>query len=465
MIRRLALMGCCAFLAIAGLRAEAAIKPHGLFTDNAVLQEGLKVPVWGTTDKPDAVKVQFEGQELTATPKDGQWRVELAPLKAGGPFQMTISQGDEKLELKNLLVGDVWVCGGQSNMEWPVKATAGGNEAIASAANDKIRLFTVPRRGNGAPETNVGGNWSVCSPQSVEGFSAVGYHFGRDLEKTRHVPIGLISSNIGGTTAERWMSKEMIEADPVLKEMKPTQGASDLWNAMIAPLTKFPIKGAIWYQGESNADRSWQYRTLFPAMIKCWRDAWGEGNFPFLVVQLAPFMQMHKEPVESGWAELRDAQLFTSNTVPNVGLAVITDLGDEKDIHPQRKREVGERLALAARAIGHGEKIVYSGPIYDKLTVSGNKVILNFKHVGTGLVAKDGELADFTIAGEDKKFYPATAKIEGETVVVSSDKVAEPKAVRYGWANFPLGNLWNKEGLPASPFRTDDFPVTTQNNK
>ena len=315
------------------------------------------------------------------------------------------------------------------------------------------------------PETNVGGNWSVCSPQSVEGFSAVGYYFGRDLEKARHVPIGLINSNIGGTTAERWMSTESIAAEPVLKEMKPTQGATDLWNAMIAPLTKFPIRGAIWYQGESNADRSWQYRTLFPAMIKCWRDAWGEGNFPFLVVQLAPFMAINKEPMESGWAELRDAQLFTSNTVPNVGLAVITDVGDEKDIHPQRKREVGERLALAARAIAYEEKIVYSGPIYDKLTVSGNKVILNFKHVGTGLMAKEGELADFTIAGEDKKFYPATAKIGGETVVVSSDKVPAPMAVRYGWANFPLGNLWNKDGLPASPFRTDDFPVTTQNSK
>ena len=261
------------------------------------------------------------------------------------------------------------------------------------------------------------------------------------------------------------MSKESIEAEPELKEMKPTQARTDLWNAMIAPLTKFPIKGAIWYQGESNADRSWQYRTLFPAMIKCWRDNWGQGNFPFLVVQLAPFMQIQKEPTESGWAELRDAQLFASNSMPSVGLAVITDLGDEKDIHPQRKREVGERLALAARALGYDEKIVYSGPIYDNMTVSGNKVIVHFKHVGTGLVAKDGELADFTIAGEDKKFYPATAKIEGETVVVSSDKVAEPKAVRYGWANYPLGNLWNKEGLPASPFRTDSFPVTTQDKK
>ncbi len=261
------------------------------------------------------------------------------------------------------------------------------------------------------------------------------------------------------------MSSAAIEADPALKEMKPTQGVSDLWNAMIAPLTQFPIRGAIWYQGESNADRAWQYRTLLPAMIRCWRDAWGQGDFPFLVVQLAPYMQSNKEPGESAWAELRDAQLFTSNTVPGVGLAVLTELGDERDIHPHHKKEVGQRLALAARAIAYGEKIAYSGPIYDKLTVSGDKVILSFQHAGTGLMAKEGELADFTIAGEDKKFYNATAKIEGETVVVSSDKVPNPKAVRYGWASFPLGNLWNKDGLPASPFRTDDFPITTQNNK
>ncbi len=285
------------------------------------------------------------------------------------------------------------------------------------------------------------------------------------MQQSLGVPIGLISSTIGGTTAERWTRKEVLEADPVLKEIKPTQGASDLWNAMIAPLTKFPIRGVIWYQGESNAYAAWEYRTLLPAMIKCWRDAWGLGEFPFLIVQLAPFDPIVKEPVESDWAELRKAQLLTSQTVPKVGLAVITDLGDEKDIHPQRKREVGLRLALAAKALAYGQSLVYSGPIYEQMTIDGNKVILNFKHVGGGLVAKDGELTGFTIAGEDKKFYNAAAKIEGQTVVVSSDKVPNPKAVRYGWAKYSIGNLWNTEGLPASPFRTDDFPAITRDVK
>ena len=279
------------------------------------------------------------------------------------------------------------------------------------------------------------------------------------------MPVGLINSNVGGTTAERWTSKEALAANEGLQGISSPQGASDLWNAMIAPLTRFPIRGAIWYQGEANTGRAWQYRTLLPAMIKCWRDGWKVGDFPFLIVQLAPYTAIVKEPTESDWAELREAELFTSQTVPNVGLAVITDLGDEKDIHPQRKREVGERLALAAKAIVFAQNITYSGPIYEKQTVSGDKVILNFKHIGSGLVAKDGDLQGFTIAGDDKKFVNATAKIEGDTVVVSSDKVPNPVAVHYGWANYPVVNLWNKDGLPASPFRTDNFPATTLNNK
>ena len=237
---------------------------------------------------------------------------------------------------------------------------------------------------------------------------------------------------------------------------------------MIVPLTKFPIRGVIWYQGETNAPRAWQYRTLLPAMIKCWRDAWGQGDFPFLMVQIAPFpnnQPIPKEPVESTWAELREAQLLTSQTVPNVGLVVITDLADDRDLHPRHKREVGERLALAAKAMAYSQNIDYSGPTYEKQTVSGDKIILNFKHVGSGLVAADGDLQGFAIAGEDKKFYNAVARIEGDTVVVSSDQVPNPVAVRYGWADFPVVNLWNKDGLPACPFRTDDFPAITKDKK
>jgi len=309
------------------------------------------------------------------------------------------------------------------------------------------------------------GNWSVASPSTVGDFSGVGYFFGRDLQKHLGVPVGLLASNLGGTAAEQWMSKESIEANPELKDMSKPQGASMLYNAMIAPLTPYAIKGVIWYQGESNAGRAYQYRTLLPAMIKNWRDTFGQGDFPFLIVQIAPYEAIVAEPSDSIWAEVRDAQLHVSQAVPNTALAVITDVGDERDIHPQRKEPVGARLALAARKLGYGDKIESSGPVYKSMTVNGEKVALAFDHVGTGLVAKGGPLTGFTIAGEDKKFYPANAVIEGDAIVVSSDKVAKPVAVRYGWAAYPVVNLWNKEDLPASPFRTDSFPITTQTNK
>jgi sialate O-acetylesterase len=234
---------------------------------------------------------------------------------------------------------------------------------------------------------------------------------------------------------------------------------------MIEPLIPYAIRGAIWYQGESNAGRAFEYRTLLPAMINSWRAAWKEGDFPFLIVQLAPFMKIEEEPKESQWAELREAQLLTSLRMPNVGLAVITDVGEEYDIHPQRKGPVGARLALAARAIAHGEKIEYSGPLFDKMEVTDNKAILSFNHVGAGLEARGGPLTGFTIAGPDHKFFKAVAEIQGDKILVSSPQVQRPVSVRFGWANFPVVNLWNKDGLPASPFRTDDFPITTQPHK
>ena len=445
--------------------ARAAVQPHALFSNNSVLQQKVKVPVWGTTDQPEKVSVSIAGQEVSAMPKDGTWRVDLAPLTAGGPHVMTISQGATRLELKNVMVGEVWICGGQSNMQWALKQSTGGSEAIATAGNEKIRLFTVPRRGADKPEANVVGNWSVAAPDTVGDFSGVGYFFGRDLQKHLAVPVGLIASNVGGTAAEQWMSKESIESNPDLKDMSKPQGATTLYNAMIAPLAPYAIAGAIWYQGESNAGRAYQYRKLLPAMIKNWRDTFGQGDFPFLIVQIAPYEAIVPKPSESVWAEIRDAQLFVSQTVPKTALAVITDVGDEKDIHPQRKEPVGARLALAARAVAYGEKIEYSGPLYDNMTVDGGKAVVHFKHLGSGLVAKNGPLTGFTIAGEDQKFQPANATIEGDTVVVSSDVVAKPVAVRYGWAAYPVVNLWNKEDLPASPFRTDSFPTITQDKK
>jgi sialate O-acetylesterase len=235
-----------------------------------------------------------------------------------------------------------------------------------------------------------------------------------------------------------------------------------LYYGKISPLQPFSIRGALWYQGEGNAGRAYEYRTLLPAMIRCWRQDWGQGEFPFLIAQLAPFMKISEAPQESTWAELREAQLLTSQTVPGTGLAVITDVGEEDDIHPRQKQPVGERLALAARALAYGEKVEYSGPLFQSLKVEGDKAVLSFTHLGGGLVCKGDTLTGFTVAGEDRQFVNAEARIEGDTVAVRSDKVAKPVAVRFGWANFPVVNLWNKAELPAAPFRTDDWPGITQ---
>jgi len=406
--------------------------------------------------------VSIQGQKMEATAAEGRWRVNLKPLTAGGPFTLTIESPTSKTELHNVLVGEVWIASGQSNMEMAVQNTADGPKHVANSANPQIRLYTVPRHGAKTPQADVVGRWEECGPKSVGGFSAVAYFFGQALEQQLHVPVGLINTNVGGTTAERWMSKESLDAVPQLKAMPKGQGANDLYNAMIHPLIPYGIRGAIWYQGESNAGVAWHYRTLFPAMIKDWREEWKEGDFPFLFVQLAPFMPINHEPMDSQWAELRDAQLHTMLTVPNTGMAVITDVGDEKDIHPKRKQPVGQRLALAARALGLGEKIEYSGPIFDRLDIKGSEAIVHFKHAGSGLAAKGDKLTGFTIAGADRKFHNAEARIEGDEVIVSSPQVPQPVAVRFGWANHPVVNLWNNEGLPASPFRSDDFPLTTQ---
>jgi sialate O-acetylesterase len=322
-------------------------------------------------------------------------------------------------------------------------------------------LFTVKHGGAAQPRDSVEGKWDECSPATVGEFSAVAYHFGVALQKQLNVPIGLISTNVGGTPAQRWTPKEVLESTPELKPHAAEKNASDLYNAMIHPLLSYSIRGAIWYQGESNAGQAYRYRVLFPAMIKSWRDRWNQGDFPFLFVQLAPW-EAPNDPTHETWAELREAQLMTLSKSPNTAMAVITDVGDEKDIHPPQKKPVGERLALAARALAYGEKIEHSGPIFESLTTSGERAILRFTHTGEGLEARGEKLTGFTVAGEDKKFHPADAKIEGDTVIVTSTEVSRPVAVRFGWRNYPVVNLWNKNGLPASPFRTDNWPGVTE---
>jgi sialate O-acetylesterase len=463
-----------AVLALLATAAGAAVLPAALFSDNAVLQQGIAAPVWGAADSGEKVTVKFQDQEVSTVAKDGKWMVRLAPLKAGGPYKMSIT-GSNTIELSNILVGEVWVCSGQSNMQFGLESAANGPEAVAAATSPTIRLFSVPLKTSYTPVADAKASWQLCSPEAAKKFTAVGYFFGRDLNKTLSVPVGLINSSWGGTFAEAWTSPDGFKslpgyapwiADENAKKPDGPNHPSVLYNAMINPLIPYAIKGAIWYQGESNAGAAFKYRTLFPTMIKSWRDAWGQGNFTFLFVQLAPFQAIKTEPQESAWAELREAQLLTTKTCPKTGMAVITDVGSPTNIHPTQKEPVGARLALAARKIAYGQDIVFSGPIYKGMKRGGGSITLYFDNVGGGLVAKDGELTGFAIAGSDSKFVNATAKIvDGNKVIVNSPSVGSPVAVRYAWADCPVVNLFNKEDLPASPFRTDDFAMVTAPKK
>ncbi|MFZ0825905.1 MAG: sialate O-acetylesterase [Verrucomicrobiia bacterium] len=625
--------------------ARAEVTANSLFADNAVLQQGVKVPVWGTAGPEERVTVEFAGQSVSTTADSaGQWQVQLAPMKAGGgPGTLTIS-GKNKIVLTNILVGEVWICSGQSNMERQLGLRAGQKpitdwkKEVADAKYPEIRHFGVAQTRAFSPALTVEGSWTVCSPETVSNFTAVGYFFGRDLHLARHVPVGLIHSSWGGTPAEAWTSEAALSRQPdftdALADLKhliadpaearrQTQAKQDAWyarvdpgtqanpawseanldtkswktmrlptyweeagypdfdgvfwfrrtfdmpenwsggdvdlhlgpiddndttwvngvevgatmgynlpriyhvagsglkhnqnviavrvldtggfgglwggddpmrvavfaggqtntislagdwlcrqsvslaksgwppgdysqspnaptvlyNGMIAPLVPYAMRGVIWYQGESNVGRERQYRTLFPALIADWRQAWGEGNFPFLFVQIAPF--------HGNTPEIREAQLLTLQHSTNTAMAVTTDCGDANDIHPPHKQPMGARLALAAQALAYGENIEYSGPLFESMKIKGARIILRFTHIGGGLVAKDGPLQGFTIAGGDGIFHPAQAEIHGKTIVVQSAAVSQPVAVRYGWANVPEGNLFNRAGLPASPFRTD----------
>ena len=445
--------------------AWAELKLPAVISDNMVLQREATAPVWGWTEPGEMVAVTFANQsQTTKADDDGRWNVVLKELKVGDPQEMTITAGSgESVTLKNILVGEVWICSGQSNMEMSVKSSKDSGKEIAAAEYPEIRLFKVKREKAAKPKTDCQGSWVQCSPASVGDFSGVGYFFARDLHKEIGVPIGIIQAAWGGTPAEFWTSREVLEADPVLKSLV-TRG-SVLYNGMIAPLIPYAIRGAVWYQGEANSSRAFQYRALLPAMIKNWRTDWARGDFPFGIVQLAPYRYGRNDP--ACCAELWEAQLLTVKNTPNTGLAVTTDLGNLRDIHPKNKQDVGNRLALWALGTVYGkEDLVYSGPIYKSMKVEGDTIRLSFDHVGGGLASRDGKPpSDFTIAGADEKFHPASATIEGDTVVVNSDEVAEPVAVRFGWRDTAGPNLINKEGLPASPFRTDTFRGVTEPEK
>jgi sialate O-acetylesterase len=427
---------------------------------------------------------------------------------------MTVESAGEKLVLKDVLIGDVWIGSGQSNMEWTIKAASKNAADLEKTAKEadhpNIRLFTFPKTTLLEPTKEVRGEWKVCAPETVPSFSAVAYFFGREIHERQKVPVGLITNAWGGKPVESFMSDEAMRSDPAFKPLldkkqdaganltkakadyekrlaewekrastnpstrpagKPQEPmgsqdsslASNIYNGMVHPLVPFAIKGVIWYQGESNAGRAEQYRALFPALIGDWRKQWGQGDFPFIWVQLANYNNRkppQSEPGESDWAELREAQSMALK-LPNTAQAVIIDIGEANDIHPKNKRDVGKRLALAAERVAYGNnEIVHCGPVFDTMKVEGNQARLKFRHAD-GLHAKGGELKGFAVAGEDKKFVWADAKIDGDSVVVSAKGVEKPVAVRYAWADNPQCNLYNGAGLPASPFRTDDFPMIT----
>ncbi len=438
---------------------RADVTPNALFGDHAVLQRDMEIPVWGKAAPGEKITVRFAEKISTTTVAGpaGRWSARLPAQPAGGPFKLTF-EGKNRIELDDVWVGEVWLCGGQSNMERQLGLRAGQQpidnwrQEVAVADYPQIRHFAVERTPADKPKDDTGGQWDVCSPRTVAQFTAIGYFFGRDLHRQLHVPVGLIHASWGGAAAESWMSPEAFTAAtgqplPPRVWRNGHNRATSLYQGMIAPLQPYAIRGVIWYQGESNATRAEAYRSLFPALIADWRRQWGQGDFPFLFVQLPPHPSLPPE--------MRDAQFHAWEVAPNTAMVVTTDIGDANDIHPTHKAPVGARLALAARALAYGENIEYSGPRFTSFSAEGARAVLHFDHLGGGLVAKDGPLRGFTISGDGKTFVPAAAEIVGDTVVVTAGGIANPVAVRYGWANVPDGNLFNATGLPASPFRAE----------
>ncbi len=468
-----------ACLAILAATAVAEVKLPAIFGSGMVLQQGKPLPVWGWADAGDKVAVTFADQEKSTTVgADGKWTVTLDPLAVNTKAAtMTVTAGEEVVKVENVLVGEVWICSGQSNMEWSVGGCR-SPEDVAAAKYPMIRHIKVPRLAKSKPQDDFQGVWVECSPQSVPRFTAVGFFFARVLHEELGVPIGLVNTSWGGTRVEPWTPPCGFAAVEGLEPLgEKTYDASSpqqptvLYNGMVSPLVPLAIRGALWYQGESNGGEGVTYFHKKQALIGGWRQLFGQGDFPFYFVQLANWRQPSDNPQGGdGWARLREAQLNTLQ-VPNTGMAVIVDIGEENDIHPKNKQDVGRRLALWALVHDYGKRdLVFSGPLYKDMSVEGDKIRLTFDHVGSGLMVgkKDGrkaveevaggELKRFAIAGADRKWHWAKAVIDGDTVVVSCDAVKTPVAVRYAFTMNPAGcNFYNKEGLPASPFRTDDW--------
>lgn len=499
---------------LGGIPVVADIALPAVFTEHMVLQRNQTNRIWGKADPGEVVSVSLCGNSAQAkTKKDGTWQVCLPALPAGGPHTLTF-KGKNTITFSDVLVGEVWVCSGQSNMAWSVGRSNDLDLESITAKYPQIRIISVPQVASQTPLWSFKGKWEACTPQSILSFSAVGYFFGRSLHQALDVPIGLIDNAWGGSAAEAWVRRDIFEADTQLKPLRErwektestydcdkakeayqvkltkwqeakasgkkvgnrppaphnpltgNQRPANLYCGVLNPIIGYGIKGVIWYQGESNSGRAYQYRHLFPLMIQTWRDAWGQGDFPFYWVQLADFMDENDQPSDSHWAELREAQTMTMSKLPHTGEAVITDLGEAHDIHPRNKQDVAKRLVRWALAKNYGIDLVYRSPIYKSHVVQGNKILVSFDHIGGGMDTHDvRQPKGFAIAGADKQFVWAQAKIVGkDKIEVWSDDVAAPVAVRYAWADNPVCNVQNAEHLPLTPFRTDDWPGVTTNN-
>ena len=510
-IRTLALLA----IALTATSVKADVWLPSIFGNHMVVQRDQAIVVWGKADPGEKVSVSIEkltGE--TTTGKDGRWKVKLGTLPVGGPHTLTVT-GKNTVTFEDVLVGEVWICSGQSNMQWSVGQSNDPDLESMTAKYPKIRLISVPQVGTQEAQDDFKGEWAVCTPETVSSFSAVGYFFGRTLHHALDgIPIGLIDNAWGGSAAEAWIRRDVLEADEQFKPLldrwdaqvaaydpekvaavyekqlaawkekaKEARAAgkpvpreprrqrdprfgnhrpANIFNGVLNPTIGYGIRGAIWYQGESNAGRAYQYRAIFPTMIKHWREVWGQGDFPFYWVQLADFRDEVSQPGDSSWAELREAQTMTLR-LPNTGQAVITDLGEAHDIHPKDKQNVAKRLARWALAKDYGKQLVYRSPEYKSVEIKGNKAIVTFDHVGGGMDTFDVRTPiGFTIAGEDKTFVSAQARIVGkDRVEVFSPSIKAPVAVRYAWADNPVCNVQNKEGLQLTPFRTDDWPGIT----
>jgi sialate O-acetylesterase len=443
-------------------QVRANVSLPAIFGNHMVLQQNAEVKMWGWAKTGEEVTVTCSWNQKPIKTKANnlaKWEVTVNTPKAGGPYSINI-KGYNTVVIEDVMVGEVWLCSGQSNMEWSARAGIdNGEKEVAKANYPEIRFFSVRHRTADAPQLNLDGEWVVCTSETMKDFSAVGYFFGREIHNNLKVPVGLINSSWGGTPIEPWMDAEVIESNKDLAEAAkqrkdvpwgPVQ-AGKAYNAMIAPLMPFRLAGALWYQGESNVDRADLYPQFLTSLIQSWRKDWN-NEFPFYYVQIAPWN--YGQPFEG--VLLRDAQRRTMDMVPNTGMVVVSDIGNIEDIHPTNKHDVGIRLSKWALNKTYGKKdIPFSGPLYKEMKVEGNKIRLFFDHTEGGLVSKGKELTHFEMAGSDQKFVKAKAKIEGNTVVVQAKEVKNPTAVRFAWSNTAEPNLFNKAGLPASSFRTD----------